>query len=132
MRIKGVHLGRRKINLSTVYRHHLFPSSQEILKMFKKGLLLYLATAAIALAAPTNTTSSTLTASASSSAPPEFETVPPATSFLNNQPYAQGTNDTPEAFNDGFGATILAPDDTVIDQQNPDFLAPPTTDNNLM
>ncbi|KLO17357.1 Bicupin, oxalate decarboxylase/oxidase [Schizopora paradoxa] len=73
-----------------------------------------------------------VTASPTSTAKPEFETDIPATSFLNSQPYVQGTDANPEPMNDGLGASSIAPDDTAIDQQNPDLFAPPTTDNNII
>jgi hypothetical protein len=35
----------------------------------------------------------------------------------------------PEATRGGLGASILGPTNPALEQQNPDFLAPPTTDN---
>lgn len=40
----------------------------------------------------------------------------------------QDTNSTVLPENNGLGASIMAPENGVLDQQNPDFLAPPTTD----
>ena len=67
--------------------------------------------------------------SAVSSAAPESETVAPASDDPNFQVYPQGTNETPEAINGQLGASVIVPDNTALDQQNPDFLAPPSTDH---
>ena len=67
-----------------------------------------------------------------SSAPPEFETVAPASDALNNPGWSQDTDEIVEAINGQLGATVIAPDNTELDQQNPDSLAPPTTDSGSM
>lgn len=67
--------------------------------------------------------------SAVSTAPSEAQTVAPASDNSNTQVFPQDTNETPEAVNGPLGATIIFPDNTVIDQQNPDALAPPSTDH---
>ncbi|THH09032.1 hypothetical protein EW145_g2308 [Phellinidium pouzarii] len=59
---------------------------------------------------------------------PAFETAGAASDLPNDPAFQQGSDVTPEAISGGLGATLIAPDDTVIDQQNPDILAPPTTD----
>jgi len=65
-------------------------------------------------------------------APPEFQTVAPASDALNNPGWSQDTDETVEAINGQLGATVIAPDDTELDQQNPDSLAPPSTDSGLI
>lgn len=80
----------------------------------------------------TSGSSSGLQSSAVSMAPPEFQTVTPASDALNNPGWSQDTEESVEAINSQLGATIIAPDDTELDQQNPDSLAPPSTDSGLM
>ncbi|KAH8118145.1 oxalate decarboxylase, partial [Phellopilus nigrolimitatus] len=64
-----------------------------------------------------------------SAAPSEAQTVAPASDEPNGPVFPQGDpNITPEAINGPLGATILGPDDTELDLQNPDLLAPPSTD----
>ena len=67
--------------------------------------------------------------SSSASAPATTPTVPPASENSNN---ALWSNDDPpadpEPIRGKLGATILAQQNIAIDQQNPDLLAPPTTD----
>ncbi|KAI5122517.1 hypothetical protein M0805_005245 [Coniferiporia weirii] len=70
-----------------------------------------------------------VSASAASSAPSAFVTAGAASDSPNDQAFPQGTTETPEAINGQLGGTVIAPDDTVIDQQNPDILAPPSTDS---
>ena len=41
---------------------------------------------------------------------------------------ASETDDAPQPVRDTLGASILGPQNVAIDQQNPDLLAPPTTD----
>lgn len=114
--------------------------------MFNARLLICLVAASVAIAAPAlsgNGTLSTSTLSLSSavpsvtgssisSAPPEEETVSAASDFLNDQAYSQGTTETPEAINGGLGASLIFPDNIALDQQNPDVLAPPTTDQGIV
>ena len=127
-------------------------------KMFRASLLTCLAFASIAASAPAASSSvsaalssmlSTIIMSSSptassvapsagihssavSSAPPEFETVAPASDALNNPGWSQDTDEIVEAINGQLGATVIAPDNTELDQQNPDSLAPPTTDSGSM
>ena len=79
----------------------------------------------------TSAAASPLPASATASAPPEFETVAPASSDPNSPVWPVGdTNvDDPQATRDSLGSNILGPNNLQISQQNPDFLVPPTTDN---
>lgn len=114
--------------------------------MFNARLLICLVAASVAIAAPASgngtlstsisasstlslsSTAPSITGSSISSAPPEEETVSAASDFLNDQAYSQGTTETPEAINGGLGASLIFPDNIALDQQNPDVLAPPTTD----
>lgn len=64
-----------------------------------------------------------------SSAPSQEQTVAPASNDPNFQVFPQGTNETPEAINGKLGATIIFPDNTELNQQNPDLIAPPSTDH---
>ncbi|PAV16440.1 oxalate decarboxylase [Pyrrhoderma noxium] len=64
-----------------------------------------------------------------SSAPSEEQTVAPASDDPNEQIFPPGFDGTPEAIRGQLGASIISPDDTLLDQQNPDFLAPPSTDH---
>lgn len=41
---------------------------------------------------------------------------------------ASETEDAPQPIRDTLGASILGPQNVALDQQNPDLLAPPTTD----
>jgi hypothetical protein len=84
-----------------------------------------------AVSAAASSASSPQIASTTGSAPPESQTVAPASQDPNPPIYP--VNDTsmavPEAIRGGLGATILGPTNVPLEQQNPDFLAPPTTDN---
>ena len=64
-----------------------------------------------------------------SSALSEEQTVAPASDDPNEQIFPPGFDGTPEAIRGQLGASIISPDDTLLDQQNPDFLAPPSTDH---
>jgi len=77
---------------------------------------------------PVAHSSSVVPASSTESFPPESATVAPASSFPNFPTWSQDTTEIPEAVNDGLGASIMGPENVALDQQNPDFLAPPTTD----
>ncbi|KAL5525866.1 hypothetical protein ACEPAG_7203 [Sanghuangporus baumii] len=109
--------------------------------MLDKRFLYCLLVASVALAAPAASgnaslaspsaasTQSSVPASAISSAPSEEQTVAPASDNPNNQVFPPDTDETPEAINGGLGASIIFPDNTELDQQNPDFIAPPSTDH---
>ncbi|KAL5526655.1 hypothetical protein ACEPAF_8379 [Sanghuangporus sanghuang] len=117
--------------------------------MLDKRFLYCLLAASVALAAPavsgsvslvspsaTSTLLSALSsahssvpASAISSAPSEEQTVAPASDNPNNQVFPPDADGTPEAINGGLGSSIIFPDNTELDQQNPDFIAPPSTDH---
>ena len=81
------------------------------------------------LPSPDRSSSVSSPASTIASAPPEQQTDPAASDFANNPIFTPDSNVAPEAMNDGLGANILGPQNVVLDQQNPDFLAPPTTDS---
>lgn len=70
-------------------------------------------------------------ASSTASAPPEWETVTPASSDPNAPIFpVDDTNvANPEAMRGGLGSNILGPNNVPLAQENPDLLAPPTTDN---
>ncbi|VDB85112.1 unnamed protein product [Peniophora sp. CBMAI 1063] len=79
----------------------------------------------------TSAAASPLPASASASAPPESQTVTPASSDPNAPVWPVGDTslEDPQATRGSLGSDILGPNNLQISQQNPDFLAPPTTDN---
>ncbi|KZV65237.1 oxalate decarboxylase [Peniophora sp. CONT] len=70
-------------------------------------------------------------ASSTDSAPPEWETVTPASSDPNAPifPVDDMNVADPEATRGGLGSNILGPNNVPLAQENPDLLAPPTTDN---
>ncbi|KAI0340405.1 oxalate decarboxylase [Trametopsis cervina] len=67
--------------------------------------------------------------SRSSSAPPATETVPYASDDPNYVLWNSSDTKDPEPIRDSLGATILGPQNVNMDKQNPDLLAPPTTDS---
>lgn len=83
--------------------------------------------------AATSTASGTATVAGAPSAPlsavPEWETVEPIGSFANAPVWDQGADVDPEGINGELGASIIAPENVPLDQMNPDFIAPPTTDS---
>ncbi|KAI0032853.1 oxalate oxidase [Vararia minispora EC-137] len=87
-------------------------------------LFVYLALAA---AAPTSPTPA-------SSAPPEYETVKPISQNLNAPifPVADTSVVEPEPMRGTLGANILGPQNVPLEHQNPDLLAPPTTDEGIV
>ncbi|EPQ54172.1 oxalate decarboxylase [Gloeophyllum trabeum ATCC 11539] len=80
---------------------------------------LVLACVASALAAPASPSVS--------SAEPEA-TLPYASDDPNAPLWNEDTTSTPEAIRGSLGATVIGPQNVPIDQQNPDILAPPSTD----
>jgi hypothetical protein len=62
------------------------------------------------------------------SAAPEWETVEPIDSFANNPVWDQNADVDPEAIDGELGASIISPENVPLDQMNPSFIAPPTTD----
>ena len=95
-------------------------------------LFLFVASATCAPAGNSATSSETSPASTVLSAIPEYETVAPASDAPNFQAYPQDTTEIPTAMNNGLGANILGPQNVALDQQNPDILAPPSTDSGLV
>ncbi|KAI5996246.1 putative oxalate decarboxylase/oxidase [Pisolithus albus] len=90
--------------------------------MYSWSALSTLAILSTALAAPPS--------SETSSAPAPSPTVPYASNDPNYPRWNPRSNDTvPEPSRGGLGATILGPQNRLLDLQNPDALAPPTTDN---
>ncbi|EKM56995.1 uncharacterized protein PHACADRAFT_142076 [Phanerochaete carnosa HHB-10118-sp] len=67
--------------------------------------------------------------SSTSSAPPVYETVAPASDDPNYVAWTPDYTGTPEAIRGSLGATVIGPQNVPLDLENPDFLAPPTTDN---
>ena len=95
------------------------------------------------LAAPTVNNSTVVTSSAvvspSAADPPSvvsgvssavaaFVTAGTASDDANDQVFPQDSKAPAEAINGQLGGSLIAPDDTVLDDQNPDLLAPPSTD----
>lgn len=66
--------------------------------------------------------------SSTSSAATPSQTVPLASSNPNEPLWDPSTDTDPEAIRGSLGASILGPSNLDIDRQNPDLLAPPTTD----
>ena len=73
----------------------------------------------------------------SSSAPPSStasaagatETVPYASDNPNDVLWGPNYSGTPEAVRGSLGASVIGPQNVVMDMQNPDMLAPPSTDS---
>jgi hypothetical protein len=89
------------------------------------SLLLYTAAAFVAAApagSPTYTPSSVATSATASS------TVSPASDDPNAPLWGPYSNVRPEAVRGKLGATILGPENVPVELQNPDLLAPPSTD----
>ena len=81
------------------------------------------ASSAVASAAPSEAASGTASAVAAS------QTVPYASTNPNDVAWSPEWDGNPQAVRGSLGATILGPQDVYLDQQNPDLLAPPTTDS---
>lgn len=64
-----------------------------------------------------------------SSAPAASPTVPYASDDPNNPLWSPESNITPEPVRGQLGATILGPQNVPLELENPDLLAPPSTDN---
>ncbi|KAI9453307.1 oxalate decarboxylase, partial [Lactarius psammicola] len=64
-----------------------------------------------------------------STAPSESATVVPASDDPNYPIFPPGSDVSAQPIRDGLGATILGPQNVPLQQQNPDLLAPPTTDH---
>ena len=67
--------------------------------------------------------------SPTSSAPPVYETVSPASDDPNYVAWAPGYTGTPEPTRGPLGSNVIGPQNVALDLQNPDILAPPTTDH---
>ncbi|KAI0073874.1 oxalate decarboxylase [Panus rudis PR-1116 ss-1] len=76
------------------------------------------------VSAPRSSRPSTSTASA----PEASQTVPYASDDPNGILWGPDDPTAPQAIRGSLGATILGPQDVYIDKENPDLLAPPTTD----
>ena len=85
------------------------------------ALLLSSAPFVVSAPAPSSTSSS--------SAPPESATVVPISLNPNQALWNASVVDTPQAFRSPLGATVIGPTNPEIVKQDPDLLAPPTTDN---
>ncbi|KAL5526656.1 hypothetical protein ACEPAF_8380 [Sanghuangporus sanghuang] len=106
--------------------------------MLAKRVTYCLISAFVALAAPAIGESRSLEfpsvlSSVSTSTVPSFiplkQTVATASNDANHQTFPQGTDEVSQAINGDLGATILSEDNIEILQQNPDAIAPPTTDS---
>lgn len=111
--------------------------------MFSNSLLLTFILAATTLAAPavnnstasassdvspSSAVSSGAVANGASSAAAAFVTAGTASNSANAQVFPQDSDSPAEAINGQLGGTLISPDDTVLDDQEPDLLAPPSTD----
>ena len=61
--------------------------------------------------------------------PPPSQTVPPASDNPNYPVYPPGVPGPAQPIRGALGAAILGPQNIPVQQQNPDILAPPSTDN---
>lgn len=86
---------------------------------FNKSLLLAACFAAFAYAAPAGTIA----------APETSPTAPYASENANKVLWSESQDITPQPIRDTLGATILGPQNVATDLQNPDLLAPPSTDS---
>ncbi|OBZ72415.1 Oxalate decarboxylase OxdC [Grifola frondosa] len=80
------------------------------------------------IASVSSVTSSIASASTAASAPAASPTVPYASDDPNGILWGLNTDPDPQAIRGSLGATIMGPQNIAIDQQNPDLLAPPSTD----
>ncbi|RPD74751.1 oxalate decarboxylase [Lentinus tigrinus ALCF2SS1-7] len=85
------------------------------------------ASSAISSATSASSTGSS-SPSATSSAPPASETVPYASDDPNYILWDEDSNIDPQGVRDSYGASVMGPQNVPIALQNPDLLAPPTTD----
>ncbi|TCD65975.1 hypothetical protein EIP91_001967 [Steccherinum ochraceum] len=95
------------------------------------SVLCAIAISAAAIGAPTagNSTSvSSSTSNTATTAPPASQTVPLASDDPNNIEWNVTTTEDVQPIRGSLGAQILGPQNIPIDQQNPDLLAPPTSD----
>ncbi|EKM56991.1 uncharacterized protein PHACADRAFT_142065 [Phanerochaete carnosa HHB-10118-sp] len=99
-----------------------------------KAVLCAVALASCSLGAPAGSSAlasaptSSSTPSASVTAPAATETVPYASDNANTIMWGPGWNGQPEAIRGSLGASVIGPQNVPLDLQNPDMLAPPTTD----
>ncbi|KAI0775248.1 oxalate decarboxylase [Trametes elegans] len=84
--------------------------------------------ASSALASGVLASSGRTVASSTASAPPASETVPFASDDPNGMLWSEQSTTTPEAIRDTLGASVIGPQNVPIALQNPDLLAPPSTD----
>ena len=80
------------------------------------------------ISAPRSTRPATSTASATASAPDASQTVPFASNDPNGVLWGPDDPDVPQAIRGSLGATVLGPQDVNMVKENPDLLAPPSTD----
>lgn len=76
--------------------------------------------------------SPSLSGSISYAVPSPSETVPPASDDPNYPAYPPGSPGAAQPIRGNLGATILGPQNIPLQQQIPDILAPPTTDNGAL
>lgn len=82
----------------------------------------------LAATAPTSSVVSAGGEASTASADAPIQTVPFASDYANRVMWSPTGDGDPQPIRDTLGATILGPQNIAIDIQNPDFLAPPTTD----
>ncbi|PSR82008.1 hypothetical protein PHLCEN_2v6183 [Hermanssonia centrifuga] len=87
-----------------------------------------------AIAAPassltaSSTVASVVSEASTATAAAPISTVPYASDNANGIMWSPTTDGSPQPIRGSLGATILGPQNVPLDQQNPDLLAPPTTD----
>lgn len=80
------------------------------------------------ISAPRSSRPATATPSSTVSAPAASQTVPFASDDPNGPLWGPDDSGVPQAIRGSLGATVLGPQDVSIVKENPDLLAPPSTD----
>ncbi|THG93743.1 hypothetical protein EW026_g7578 [Hermanssonia centrifuga] len=78
--------------------------------------------------AASSTVASVVSEASTATAAAPISTVPYASDNANGIMWSPTTDGSPQPIRGSLGATILGPQNVPLDQQNPDLLAPPTTD----
>ena len=92
------------------------------------ALLLVLSSIPSAVSAPPQVFSSSPSGTSTSTILEPSATVVPISLNPNEPLWNASVVDTPQAIRGSLGATVIGPTDAEIVKQNPDLLAPPTTD----
>ena len=93
------------------------------------ALLLSIVPFAASAPAPVSSASAQTSASDTGTAAPAYATVAPISLNPNQALWNGSVVETPQAIRGPLGATVIGPTNAETVKQNPDLLAPPTTDN---